>query len=288
MFVKKVLRAFVGLSLMSMFVAGCGSMGDLKSYTDIVKPKVKIAGTQIKKFAMDQIDLSIELEIDNPNPVAINTSGFNYEVFVNNQLFTKGEQTQKKSIAAATVSKTSFPVTLVYAELKKVFKDVKSLNEINYEIKAQVNVDLPVVGTVPVNAADSGKLPVPKIPKISVSNIELGKMDFKTAEVMLTLDVENPNIFDIDITSLIYDINVAGSTWAKSSLKKSVELKSATHSKINIPIKLNIWDMGGSVLESLTKQKPLSYQVTGNMAVNTDLPLFNEIELPFDYSASIN
>jgi len=288
MFFKKVLRGFIGLSLMSMFVAGCGSMGDLKSYTDTVKPKVKIAGTQIKKFAMDQVDLSVELEIDNPNPIAINTAGFNYEVFVNNQLFTKGEQIQKNSIAAASVSKTSFPVTLVYSELKKVFKDIKSLNEIEYEIKAQVNVDLPVVGTVPVNAADSGKLPVPKIPKISVSNIELGKMGFKTADVILTLDVENPNIFDIDITSLIYDINVAGSTWAKSSLKKPLELKSATRSKINIPIKLNIWNMGGSVLESLTKQKPLAYQVTGDMAVNTDLPLFSQIKLPFDYSASIN
>lgn len=263
-------------------------MGDLTSYTDTVKPKVKITGTQIEKFAMDQVDLSIGLEIDNPNPVAINTSGFTYEVFVNNQLFTKGEQTQKSTISAASISKTSFPVTIVYSELNKVFKDVKNLNEIVYDIKAKVHLDLPVIGAIPVSVADSGKLPVPKVPKISVSNIELGKMDFKTANVILTLDVENPNTFDVDITSLIYDINVAGSTWAKSSLKKTVALKNSTHSQIAIPIKLNIWDMGGSVLESLTKQKPLSYNVTGNMAVNTDLPLFREIKFPFDYSANVN
>jgi len=288
MFFVKRLQIFFGLSLLVIFIASCSSMGGLKSYTDTVKPTAKIAGTQIKKLAMDQVDLDVELEIDNPNPIAIDMSGFTYEVFVNDKLFTKGEQTQKNTIAAASVSKTSFPVTLVYSELKKVFKDVKNLNEINYKIKTQVNVDLPVVGTIPVNAADTGKLPIPKIPKISVSNIKLGKMDFKTADVMLTLDVENPNIFDIDITSLIYDINVAGITWVKSSLKKPVELKNAAHSKVDIPITINIWDVGGSVLESLTKQKPLSYNVTGNMAVNTDLPLFQDIKLPFDYSASVN
>ncbi len=273
------------VTIFAALLSACANLGDLSSATDIAKPKISLANTTIKQLSMDKVDLNINLNIDNPNPVGFSLAGFDYELIINEQLFTKGTQTTQTQVAASSVSTTAIPLTIVFSELAKIIKDVKNMNEVDYEIKTTARVDLPLIGAYPINSSDTGKLPIPKLPKISVENIALDKLNFTSADVLVKLNIENPNVFDIDISKLLYNLNVAGNPWGSASLNKPIQLKRDASNEIEIPINLSLMQLGGSLIDSLTNQKPMSYRINGDMLLNTSLPLFKNVTLPFDYSS---
>jgi len=275
----------ISLIFSLLTLTACTSVGDLKSISDVIKPTVKVANTQIEKFSMDDVDLTVNLDVDNPNPVPINLAGFDYELLINNKQFTQGTQNKSSSIAAAGVSKLAVPINIKFSELFKIFKDFDALNEMNYEIKTVTRLDLPFVGVYPVSAATKGKLPIPKVPSISVKSITLDKMNFTSVDLLVKMNIKNPNIFGIDISKLAYKLSVSGDEWVKSRLTESLNLAQESENEVVLPLKLNILKVSGALLSALQSNEALSYRINGDLKFDTSLPLLKQISMPFDYSA---
>jgi len=279
-----ILRLSSTILLLSLLNA-CANLGELKSVTQVIQPKVKLSDVSVSNFTSDTIDLNIGLNVDNPNSIAIKLAGYEYEVFINNHQFSKGNQQLNTSIAASTTSKTEFPVSLKFSDLFEMAKSLKSSKEMDYEIKSTAYLDLPVIGPVPIRSSSTGRLPVPRTPKLSVNKINLKSMSFTGADLEVVLDVINPNSFAIEVTSLNYQFFVAKQSWASSSIKQTLNLKPDTKNKITIPVSLSLLDMGASIFEVLNGGKEINYQLKGDLKFDTSLPLVKGIQLPINYSA---
>ncbi|MEP1141600.1 MAG: hypothetical protein ABJH44_15385, partial [Balneola sp.] len=73
MFFNKIV---LSLLIASIFATGCTALKDLAS---IQKPKITVTDFKISDISLRDIELIFDVEIDNPNAVAINLASYNFD-----------------------------------------------------------------------------------------------------------------------------------------------------------------------------------------------------------------
>lgn len=254
----------------------------------IDKPTVSMSDARITGISFDQAKLEFTLDVNNPNPIPVQFAGFDYNFLVNGQQLMAGEQRDGVKIAANQTSQVKLPLVLKFAD---VFESIKSLADnktLDYAIKTDALLDLPIMGMVRVPAEKAGQVPVPRLPKISLDGIKIKNLGFKGADLEIGLNLDNPNAFDIDIRDLGYDLVVNGQRWLQSQGKDTISLAKSASSQVKVPLNLSFLDMGLTLADLLKQQSALDYQLVGNMNMDTSLPMLKDIALPFKQSGSVN
>ena len=274
------------LVLMPLF--GCSTLDAVKDAAGIKNPDVSISGMRVTGLSLEGAELEFALNVDNPNPVAINLAGFDYALLINGQQFLQGEQRSQVKIPARNANEVKVPVAFKFAELAKLSQGLLDKDKLNYEIKTDALVDLPVLGVKKFPVSDSGDLPIPKVPNISLAGIKIDQLGLTGAKLGLQLNVDNPNNFGLDIRQLVYNLTVNGQQWAQSNLGETISLDKKGNSQLNIPISLNFLEMGSALYKVLTQSQPLDYQLNGDMKLDTSLPLLKDISAPFNKAGTVN
>ncbi len=269
------------LLFLSFFLAGCGSMDAVKQAAGIKDPTVSIAGVNIARLTADGMTLQFTLDVENPNPIPLNLAGFDYALMLDGKQLMAGEKRDKIRIKARGDSRVTVPVSLKFADLSRLVSGGLKKENLDYELKTAALVDLPVVGVKKFPASQKGSFPVPKVPDISLTGIDVKNLTLSGAKVVIGATIDNPNPFGIDINQLIYDLTVNGKPWAKSKLDKKLALQGKGRTNLNIPVELNFLEMGGSLYQMLMQGKGMNYRLTGDMKFGADHPLLKAVEAPF-------
>ena len=270
-----------------IFLTSCSVQEILKN-AGISKPVVKYENVKISALSFEGVDLVFDFSIDNPNALGINLAGFNYDVNINGTSFVSGNQEEKISIPSRGKNNIQIPVSLSFSELVKTYKSFSNRDSIDYGLAGSFAFDLPVIGKVSVPYSASGNFPMLKIPSVSVSALKLNNINLLGAEVLLKLDCENPNKFDLGLDGFDYSFGVAGNEWINSNYTKKVSLKSGGNAEISIPIKLNFLQVGSSVYSLLTGNSKLDYFLKGDMNVSSGLPILGKQIIKLDKSGKVN
>jgi len=276
------------ITMLSLLVAGCASLESIQSVANISKPKTSITDTQITKLSLDGADLAFKVKVDNPNPIPIKMAGLDYAILFDGQQLTEGKKREQISISANGSSEITIPLAFKFAELYDTISGLKDKKELNYEIKTSAMFDLPILGMQALPLSTQGKLPIPQIPKIALNKISVDELSFTGAKLNIQMDLTNPNVFGVDIRNLVYQLNINNQSWAKGNLSESISLKENASQSLAIPIHVNFIEIGTSAFSLLKNPKaPLNYHLTGNMLLDSTLPMLQNIKMPFDNSASI-
>jgi len=279
-------------SLLTLFflaiATGCSTLDQAMKIASIDKPTVKVSDTKITGISLEQATLEFTLDVSNPNPIPIKLAGFDYTLVVNEQQFLAGEQREGVRIKANQSSQVTVPLALKFADIVKLSKGLSDSTAVNYTIKTDALIDLPVLGVTRVPAEKTGQLPIPKLPKISLSAINIKNLNFSGADVEVGLKLDNPNVFGMDISDLGYDLIVNGQRWLQSQTNETISLTKNGSSQLKVPLHLSFLDIGRTLATLLTQLKPLDYQLEGNMNMDTSLPMLKNIAMPFKHSGTIN
>ena len=282
----KIFRLLICISIISL-AAGCASLNAVKDAAGIKNPSVTLGGMKITDLTMENAGLALTLNVDNPNPIPINLAGFDYALLFDGKQLLAGEKRDQLKIDAKGISTVTVPVSLNFADLKKLYQGVMNQDTLNYELQTTALVDLPVIGVQKFPSTQKGEFPVPKIPEVSLGGIDVKKMGLSGAEVMISANIKNPNSFGIDVSQLAYNLSINGSQWAESALSETIKLAEKGESQINIPLKLNFMEMGSALYSALMKGEGLNYQLKGDMNLDTALPMLKNVNVPFDKSGVV-
>lgn len=275
------------IPLLALFLVSC-SVQEIMKTAGISKPIVKFQNMKIDDLSFEDVNLLFNFTIDNPNAIGIDLAGFNYDVKISDNSFVAGNQDKGLKIQSRGQSTMQIPVKLNFSELVGMYNALKSRDSVDYKLSGDFIFNLPVLGNVSVPYATAGMLPVIKIPAISIGELKLNNLSLLGADVLLKLNCDNPNAFDVGINGFDYILKVAGKEWAKSNSRKMVKLNSKGQSEIEIPIKLNFLQVGQSVYQLLTGNAKLDYDLTGNFNLETSLPYLSKEAINIVKSGQIN
>lgn len=279
---KKHSRVILTLFILYSII-GCAQ---LAKHSDTIKPTAKLTGTSIANIGFDKVNLVFDLAVTNNNPVALKLTGLDYELKIDNQSLLSGVTAQAISLKANSTSSVQLPITLKFADLKKLSSEVWSKDTINYHLKTNFNIKLPVIGNYAIPVEKQGELPVPKIPQIKVKDVKIKQLGFTSAELVAQIEVSNPNDFKLQFGNIDYQLTINQQDWGQGKINKDYSIPKKGKAIIEIPLKLDLLSIGSAAYKILLNKSAIEYHLTGSATLDTGLELFNKQKLPFDIQGS--
>ncbi len=277
---------------MLLLVAICtpvllNSCADLQKLASLQKPLANITSVRFAGISFDDLNLLAEVQIKNPNALAITLAGFDYDLQIAGTSFLSGEQTETMRIAANGAGMLSIPLTINYKELYRTFKALEKQDSTKYKIAAGLKFDVPVLGPIRIPVSHTAYLPVMKIPKIKLGSLRLKKLGFTKADLELKLDINNPNAIGFVVNSLNYSLNINKQNWAKGTTAKALHIAKKGKSTVAIPVSLSFAQVGKTVIGILKGQRALDYTLIGDIGLKTSFPGFKSVTLPLNNSGKV-
>jgi len=267
------------LLLLAFFLAGCA---EITKYSETVKPTASLTGMRLANINFEQADLVFDLAVVNKNPVPIDLAGLDYDLKIANQSLVSGITAQAIKIKANDTSKVQLPITLKFADLKKLPGELWNKDTFSYQLDTKFNLNLPVIGNYAIPVSKQGELPVPKIPEINVKAVKVKNLSFTAADLIAQVEISNPNAFDLAMSDFDYQLNINQQTWGKGSLNEKNQVPQKGKTVIDIPVKLDILSAGQSAYKMLLNKTPMQYQLTGNLTLDTGIELLRDYKMPLD------
>ncbi|MBO6621714.1 MAG: LEA type 2 family protein [Balneola sp.] len=272
-------------TLYATFFASCSALKDL---TSIQKPDLSVNDVRISDASLSDLELTFDIEVDNPNSIAINLTSYNYDFLISDRSFVSGDQSLSTEILSTNKSIVQIPVRFTYEELFKTFSDIRDQDETEYELNSVIGVNLPVLGFTEIPLKKSGVIPVIKPPKVSVSRLSVKNLSFTKADLELILNIDNPNAFGISLRETDYTISINGLESISGKSLNPIEIKEKNSGTISVPVSLNFIQLGRSAYNLIKEDQPLEYILSGSTDVESTLPFFKTSSYNFDRSGTVN
>ncbi len=267
--------------ILVIFISGCQTLRDLSGA--ISEPSLSVTDVRVTDFTFSEIELTYDVQIENPNPVTVQMLSYDYDFNINNNDFIEGNQQKLLRIEPSGQSTFQIPMRVNFQELYNLFSGLKGQDEAAYTLAANLDFDLPVLGQTTLPLKRDGNLPMLKLPSINVASLNVQDVNFSEANLVLNLQVDNPNGFGLLLNALSYNLDVNGRNWIDGSDQPKMSIGGNNSNEISIPISLNISEIGASVIQLLNNQNELNFNLNGDLDLGADHPLFNGMSTSFSF-----
>jgi len=268
--------------LICFFLISISGCNQFKKQVDNIKPTAKLTNTRLTNINFDKVDLVFDLAVENKSQVSIKLAGLDYDFKIDKQSLISGVTAQAIKVAARSTSTIQLPVTLKFADLKKLQGEIWKQDNFNYQLDTVFNVDLPLIGKYPVPVSKKGTLPVPKIPKLKIKNVKIKKFNLTSAELVTQVEVNNPNNFDLGMSKFNYQLDINQKKWGQGNISQKSTIAKKGTGTINIPVKLDLMSIGKSTYNLLLNKSDLSYKLSGDVTLDTGIELLRDFKIPLD------
>ncbi|MFP4040941.1 MAG: LEA type 2 family protein [Desulfosudaceae bacterium] len=266
-----------GLLLLSgLVMSGCAMLEEAGMWE---KPEARISAVRLTKLSFTGTDLEATVEVHNPNPYEINLGRLDYALLVQDKQVLKGEQNRNIDLKADSSQSLVFPVGVKFEDLLAAVSGLKQKSEVDYELTGGVSFVIPVAGEIRVPFNKKGRLPVPKMPKISVEKLRLDDLNMLGASLELILNLNNPNDFGINLDRFDYSFKLNGNPVAGGGATARVAAGPGQTSRIELPLDLSFASSGPALFKLLKDGGKLDYNLTIEGEVGSTHKLLNQIPL---------
>lgn len=114
-------------------------------------------------------------------------------------------------------------------------------------------------------------------PSFILREITLNPRSFTEMQLLLSLDVQNPNRFNLTLRSFEYTIYLNNEEIGNGRLEKEILIPSSSITRLQVPVVAKFKDLGGSVRSIITGNR-LPYKIEGKAVVTTAI---GSLKFPF-------
>jgi len=196
------------------------SFTNCESLMSIVQlPQISLHSVELGSISVNGASLVFKLQVENPNPITIPFPETSWELFINNNSFTSGVVRNNGNLKARETTLVDVQVNLDYLGVFNSFASLKGSQKVDYKVALGVKFTLPVLGDKTWDFAHNGEIPLPQLPKLSAPTLSIGSRDLTRAEVVVTMNIENPNAFPLPPITIKYDYKLNSTSFLSGDTK---------------------------------------------------------------------
>lgn len=265
----------LALLLMLSLLAGCQSLQDIAGMAP--KPTARVVGTSLRGLSLQNAVLLFDVEVSNPYAASLPLADLSYALGSGGKKFLEGSVRPSGSIPANGKQVIQLPVTVGFAPVISTLKGVKPGAVLPYTADLRLGVDAPAIGRLEVPLSKNGELPIPTVPEVEVTSLEIGKLALDRTTATLKFKVRNTNQFPLDLKRLGLNVALAGMEVGSSRLSDAASLQGGQSDTIAVPLSFAPRTIGASLFNLLRGQQ-IAYQVSGSLEAGTR---FGPISMPY-------
>lgn len=240
------------------------------------KPTADVTEVHISSISLERADLVIDVLIKNPNPLPIPLVDINYLIESDGRKLISGLIPDAGTIKPHGEETVTIPLSLIYADIKETYADIKPGSVVPYRVKVDLIADVPVFGRLTLPIEKTGEIPIPYKPDVDVDKIHFERFSLEETVAIIHIRLENKNDFDLFLNSLDYDICLSDVNIGGAEMSKSAKIEKTGISFIDVPITFRPKDFG-SALWDMIRGRGTGYSIKGH--INVDTP-FGAMKLP--------
>ncbi|MCL2762056.1 MAG: LEA type 2 family protein [Treponema sp.] len=229
---------FIAAFLALMTLTTCQTLGSL-----VTEPVVTLHSVEVTNINFTGVEILCKVNVQNPNSVDVPFPEIDWEFFINANSFVKGQIKAGRAIKARRTTTVEVPLSLSYLEVFNTFASLKGTNQADYKIALGARFNLPILHDKTWQFEHEGTFPVLQIPKLSAPSMKIDQLDFTKAELLFTIDVNNPNPFELPFPQMAYDYLVNNNSFIKNSVGIAAPLAAAAITPVLIKLTVNYVDL---------------------------------------------
>ena len=114
-------------------------------------------------------------------------------------------------------------------------------------------------------------------PSFTLRKVSISPVSFTESNLLLDLDVQNPNRFNLTLKSFECNIYLKNGEVGTGRLEKEVLIPSSSTTQVQVPLVVDFKDLSG-IIKLLFKERDLPYKIEGNANVGS---IFGSHNFPF-------
>jgi LEA14-like dessication related protein len=121
-------------------------------------------------------------------------------------------------------------------------------------------------------------------PDFTIRDIKLSKCSLTDMDLIVVIEVNNPNRFNFTIKSLQYSVYLNDGEIGKGGLDKELLIPALSATKIQMPVHAGFRDLGAGIKAIFTGDE-IPYKIEGSASI---LSVFGSSKLPFSKEGRVN
>jgi LEA14-like dessication related protein len=193
------------------------------------EPVVSLHSVQLAKLdILSGAQLLCKVQVENPNVFTIPLPEIGWEVFLNTNSFVSGVVKNNQQIKAQNSTIVEIPVNLNFLDIFNAFASLRGRKQTGYKAAFDIKFAIPLLGDKVWHFEHEGEIPMPQLPKISAPIMRIEKMDLTMLEWFVSVNVENPNPFELPPPKIAFNYQIDNRTLIQNTLPNRGQLAASS------------------------------------------------------------
>jgi LEA14-like dessication related protein len=246
-------------------------------------PAAGLTFDRLKAVTPGSLSLAFLLEADNPRAEAAHVRAAAWKIAVNGvERNGEGDLSMEGGTLAAGSSGT-YPLRLETPLAAEMFPDLPGP-----EGEAELTVDIVFAYasgeeiTIPVSAAAA--FPPVREPEVRITAIAVQKAELINTRFKISLKIDNPNSFPVELSAFNYELYNAGRLWADGVREDILTVPPESSAETDIFLVMNFTNMSRDLLNQIAALRDIHYRFTGKATVSTGIEYLPQFTITYDLS----
>ena len=249
----------------------------------------------IEAGSPDELSLIFTLGIENPLPLAGGANIASWQAEINGKKAQSGLtlETPESGFPLKAGAPSSFPLRL-HMDMTALAAEGHVPRD-EYQVKLIVELDfLPGIidssgtaGAAPsmrLEVSGLAEFPGVQAPEFRISAIAILRAELINTRFRVTMEIDNPNPFPIELSALSFELYGNGRLWADGTERNILRLPPRSTAGASLFLLMNFIDMSRDLLDQIIRLQDTNYRFTGEAQVSTGVEYLPMFTTGFDLS----
>lgn len=203
------------------------------------EPVISLHSAELTDININNVQLLYKVQVQNPNNFEIPFPQTDWEIFINAKSFISGAVVNNRKIQARSTVFIDVPVKLEYLDILNTFISLKGSKQTGYKAALAVNFSFPGFGDKVWNFDFEGEIPIPQLPRLGTPTLVIDSINSARVEMLVTVDIENPNTFEIPSPKFAYDYQLNRNSFIKGIIENEAPLAPSSITPVKFRMVVN-------------------------------------------------
>jgi LEA14-like dessication related protein len=246
-------------------------------------PSARLLFDRIEAVTPDSISLLFHLEAENPRNEAAQVRAAAFNVTVNGveQKDAGGLALEGETLAAG--SSGTYPLRLETALTEKVLSGLPGPAG-EAALRADITFTYASGEEVTISVDAAAPFPVIRKPAFQITAIAVKKAELINTRFKVSLKIDNPNGFPLELSSFTYELYNAGRFWADGIREDILMVPPESSAETDIFLTMNFINMNRELLNQIANLHDIDYRFTGEASVSAGMEYAPQFTIAYDLS----
>lgn len=257
-------------------LAGCAGLGGVLR-AGIQPPQVSVLAAAPTSVDFEGLTIAVDLRVQNPNPMGLRVAGLAWQLDVEGGRVASGDAPGGLTLPANGAANSRVTARLRFSDLARLVQLTEARDQVGLKVAGRVTVETPI-GPLDVPWSWTGEVPVPRLPKLELAGIRMGRQSFTETEVVVSLRVRNANAYALPAASIKLDVDLNGNRVAQATSRQLPSVGAGGAATLEVPVRMSLLGAGAALLTS--KGRPIVAVARGSAG-------FGWMQFPFEASGEL-